>query len=366
LNCRSLEQGLRAFQVNCVNRAGQSSTFAENVRADVIKPLSSLLVEHESYIENLGDSFLMLRSEISGVNYEISNSKAKYLNSLNNVEEVLYKCENLRLNPEESEKSNANMREKLNVKMWEALRRLKKDWEEYKKYEGRADSFKTQYESIAKEILDQLQKHEEERIQMIKDSLQKFLIYEVSASQNNKYDIQQLNTAIESIDICQDVKKIMSMESANSKKAVEDKIFNIPSLVPIIQEKSNWSRLFEVYEQRYFDREECMDYKKVVEETKHYITTMSDEEYKSNIASFRQLAKVICSTSELTLIESWKQLLTTRKGRLAFIDSLEEKVNSGNTKISEEEYKLLVQLLIHLFDKVFYAIKKYRRSKKLI
>eukprot|EP00826_Nyctotherus_ovalis_P016814 TRINITY_DN14894_c0_g1_i6.p1 TRINITY_DN14894_c0_g1~~TRINITY_DN14894_c0_g1_i6.p1 ORF type:complete len:238 (+),score=66.21 TRINITY_DN14894_c0_g1_i6:75-788(+) len=212
--------------------------------------------------------------------------------------------------------------------------------------------FKSQYDSITREILDELQRQEEERIQTAKDSLQKLLIYEVSMEQNHKYDIQQLNNIIEAISPSHDIKMIASAKCAGEERKSVDKACSVPGLILVEEQKSSWNRLFEFYQMNYFDREEYMDYTKAVEETKHYITTVIDEEYRSHFTSFRQLVKDLCSAPEPSLVESWKKLLATKKGRLAFIDALEEKVKLGKVKLSRENYELLAELLLHFLDKV--------------
>ena len=105
--------------------------------------------------------------------------------------------------------------------------------------------------------------------------------------------------------------------------------------------------------------EEFIDYEKIVEETKHYILGISNEEYKSHLPNFRKLTKDLLVDHQgidFNLLESWKKLLNSKKGRLAFIDSLEENITAGNDKLNKDGYKLITELIFYYLDKVLYHI----------
>eukprot|EP01022_Parablepharisma_sp_SALTPOND_P011084 TRINITY_DN1459_c0_g1_i1.p3 TRINITY_DN1459_c0_g1~~TRINITY_DN1459_c0_g1_i1.p3 ORF type:complete len:456 (+),score=81.98 TRINITY_DN1459_c0_g1_i1:4983-6350(+) len=294
----------------------------------------------------------VLENEISTINGKMQRAKAKYISSLKEAEETLYDCEGVRLNPTEYMKVDPQIQEKLNVKMWSALRNLEEDYESYKGYGKFSANFQSQYETILKQILDELQNQEEQRIQTTKESLQKLLIYEVSMEQNHRYDIKQINDTIEGINCENDIQEIITKEPSNVNKFAR----TLPRLLQLESCKSDWNRLFEFYREKYYGKEDFMDYARVVEETKEYIIRAGDKEYKTSLANFQKLVqKILVSRTavEPALLESCKKLLISKKSRQAFIDALQEGIEMGKSKLTQDGYKAIAHLMLCFLDKVF-------------
>ena len=238
--------------------------------------------------------------------------------------------------------------------MWNSLHALQDDFDAYNGYGKFSANFQTQYENITKQMLDEFQKEEEQRIQIIKDSLQKLLIYEVSVEQNHKYDVKQINDIIEAINPESDIQDVISKELSGV-----DETPHKDSLMKLLQleqpYKSGWDKLFEVYREKYRSNEESMDYSQTVEETKYHIMRCDDKDYKAHSALFQQITQKLLINFELpdsSMLERAKQSLNTRKGRWAFIDSLNECVKSKSTKLTQEGYKAAAHLALQFLDYV--------------
>jgi len=355
---RTIGQGIKSFQIDCLNKADQSSSFVDNVKIEVVEPLRMLLSDHEAYIKSCANKMLLLENEIASINQKIQKAHDRYLSSLREAEETLYECEGFRRNPSEYDKIEAQAQEKLNVRMWTVLRALEDDQELYKGDGHFSVTFQNQYEAITKQMLEEFQKHEEQRIQVTKESLQKLLIYEVSMEQNRKYDFKQVNEAVEAINPQADINDIINKHLGDADKngdlTRQNSFINDPALrlLPVEMSKSGWDKLFELYRAKYYGKEELMDYTRVVEETKLYIMRTSEKEYKQHSQIFQSLIQKIQTTSiESTLLEDTKKLLSNHKARWAFLDILGEAIDSGKPKLSQEAYKTIAHLILCFLDK---------------
>ncbi len=336
--------------MDCANRAEQASIFVDNVRAEVLEPLAKTLRQHETHLKTCGNKVAQLENDIRTEAAKSQKSREKYLDSLKEAEESLYNCESFRRNPADFDKSDPQLQEKLNVKMWNALRILQDDFETYKKHGKFTTTFKPLYYGTVAQMAEELQRNEEQRIQVAKDSLQKLLIFEVSMEQNHKYDIKQISDIIEAVDVGKDIQELISTEL--SKVSPKDSVFKSLQIEP---KKSGWDRLFELYRLQYYGKEDQLDYARSIEEVKTYITRCDDKEYKSQLALFRSLASKLLGSAEppgMPLVKSCEMALSTRKGRLAFIDALKEATAGGRARLTQEGYKLAANVLLYFLDKV--------------
>jgi len=332
----TFDKCIKAFQVDCVNRADQSSTFIDNMQVEVIEPLKKLLKKQEMYLNNYGGKFDKLKQDVNTVNNIILNRKEKYISSLDEAETTLYECESARVN-------NRTL-DMLNVKVWNTLMNLKEDKGKYANCQKLLSEIKSQYDNTVAEVLNELQNHEEQRVQATKDSLQKLLVYEVSMEQNHRYDIQQITNALEKLD------DVLVEELTNGKGN-----YDLDNLPQIEMKISKWDRLFEVFDIKYYGRRDAVDYDTIVEETKIHIIRVADMEYKESFDIFKELAKRTLGDykdPDILKTELWKAQLNTAKGRLAFLDSFKGKISLGSYKLTQMAYKVIADLILHLINKV--------------
>ena len=204
-----------------MNRSTQSSIYVDNIKEEVLKVLNKLLDDQNSYLKGHNNKLTKLRSEVVAINMKIDKAKTKYVNALKESDEALYDCESIRLNPNEYIKGDPEIKTKLNIKATNLLKALKDSCDEYIKFNNSTNIYQSQYNETLNEILIELQIQEEQRIQTIKESLQKLVIFETSMLQNNRYDLEHINNVINAIDNTSDIKKIIEKESI---KPVNDSI----------------------------------------------------------------------------------------------------------------------------------------------
>ena len=287
-----------------------------------------LLREQESMNKSYSNQVEKLNKDMKAVHYKLEKLKEKTTDQLKEAEDTLYTCESFRRNPAEALKGDPQSQDKLNIKMGNSLRLHKEALEAYKNYYKCTQEYEIQYKISMQTIMESYQKLEEQKIQAIKDSLQKLLIYETAMEQNNKYDVDHISQVIHEIDIQQNIDALVN----ENGKAVESAQNTIAFVGNMELPKSPWHRLFEIYDQAYYGKEDFMDYVNVVEETKAHIIRVEDPEYKELVKEFTDMCQRIFRDlatlppeKSATLIESLKN----KKGRLAFVDVLKTFSSSG-------------------------------------
>ncbi len=345
----TLGKGIRAFQVDCGNRAEQSSIFVDNVKAEVLEPLQTLLSSQETHVKGCENKVGQLYADINVQAQKVRKSREEYVAALKDAEEVLYTCERFRRSPGEFDRTDTQTQEKLNVSMWNALRKMQDAFEAYKRHGKFTVAFRPVYDNTVSQIEKELQNDEEQRVQAAKESLQKLLIFEVSMEQNHKYDIKQISDIIEAIDVPNDVQDLIIRET--SKAGLRESVFRPLQIEP---EKSGWDKMIELYRQKYYGSEDQLDYSHAIEETKLHILRFDDKEYKVHASLFHAISNKLLTSLEMpepAHVDSCRHALTGRKGRWAFVDTLRECVSAGKMKMTQEGYKVAANLMLGFLDR---------------
>ena len=288
--------------------------------------------------------------EISTVNEKITQLKENYIDSLSKAEDILSNCRKNSESLTGDPMTDLQSQIKLNSILWNGLKVLKDNTDEYKNCEKLIKEVRTRNESNFSEALNELENHEELRIQTVKDSLKKLMVYEVSMDQNHLYDLKQLDPTFNSINPKDDIQVIIATEHAKNKP-----IYQLQKILQIEFKNSDWGKLFEVFLKEYYGKKDSVDYDKIVDETKRYIDRNSNSEYKNFFVLFRQLNKQILNDykdPDMRKIDVWKKALGSSKGRCAFIDSLNESIALNHYKLTQSGYKILSELILYLINEV--------------
>eukprot|EP00826_Nyctotherus_ovalis_P020369 TRINITY_DN16393_c0_g1_i3.p1 TRINITY_DN16393_c0_g1~~TRINITY_DN16393_c0_g1_i3.p1 ORF type:complete len:376 (-),score=97.65 TRINITY_DN16393_c0_g1_i3:420-1547(-) len=283
-----------------------------------------------------------LEKEMSAVYGNLRKTKETMLGKLKTVEDILYTCEDSR---RKKNQSDPETKDKLNFKMGSGLREYKEALDKYKSYYAYTKNYEDQCKSSMKIMMKAYQKLAEDRIQNVKDSLQKLIIFETSMNQNNKYDIDQIGKVIFAIDIPQTVS---SIAEAHTKDISANKL----SMPPLELPDSPWRPLLELYEQDYCGKEILMDYELVVEETKTHIVKSKDSEYKKHEQALRVLfSSILGNAFNQSDIKTFIEALEEKKARLAFFNILKEFSEPSGGKVKSESYKALARIAFGFLDK---------------
>jgi len=318
-----------------------------------VDPLNTLLKEQETLVKLHYNDTTKLEKEMNTVYANLKKMKEIMLGKLKAIEVILYSCEDFRNNPKQAEvlKSDPEIKDRMNFKMGNGLREYKEALDKYKSYYAYTKNYKDQYKSSMKIMMKAYQKLAEDRIQILKDSLQKLIIFEASMNQNNKYDVDQVGKVIFAIDVPQ---TITSLIQAHTKDINQTKL----SITPIELPNSPWAPLFELYEHDYCGKEIFMDYELIVEETKTHIIKSKDGDYKKYYQELKIILTSVFSNSfEAKSTKRVIEVLEEKKGRLAFYNIVKEFAESGNLKLQSESYKALATSAFIFLDKCYLDVE---------
>eukprot|EP00826_Nyctotherus_ovalis_P057580 TRINITY_DN7881_c0_g1_i11.p1 TRINITY_DN7881_c0_g1~~TRINITY_DN7881_c0_g1_i11.p1 ORF type:complete len:409 (-),score=70.67 TRINITY_DN7881_c0_g1_i11:876-2102(-) len=343
--CSTFSKGMKAFQVDCINRANQSMSFVDSVEAEVVESLRRTVSEQQEYLKSYGGKFERMKEQMDAASTSVQRLRERYVASLSDAEKTLYDCESARVDA----KIDSQTQDRFNARIWNSLASLKEARDRYKECEKLSAAMNSQCELTLAEVLTDLQNHEEQRTQIIKDSLQKLLVYEVSVEQNHRYDIQQITSAVQSMNPKDDIHRIAALEWPKNSTS------QLMKLPQVELKTSKWDRLFEVYDRKYYGKKDSLDYDTLVKETRVHIMRSADEEYRGSYEVFRELGKRVlgeCRDPDVAKAEVWKELLESAKGRFAFLDCLKENICMGNYKLTQMGYKVIGELILFLINKV--------------
>lgn len=188
---------VNALKNDCYSRAFQAKTFIESINTDIITLLSNIQKSQSDAIRPYYMEAQRIQRIKDGHFSEIQNCKKKYWKSCQECEKITNSLEEV-LNQKEREKLLSKLAtEKHNLD--ENLMNYQDSVESYKK-------FKTGVKDAMTPVMNVYELQEKERLESIKDSLRKLVVYDTSYIRNIQYDLDTLAHYMESINPYSDIK----------------------------------------------------------------------------------------------------------------------------------------------------------------
>ena len=218
----SLTEGILGFKGDMYNEYNYLSELIVGMRDEIIKPLTAA---YKMFSKKIDNNF----SETSTINKE-------YVNSLNQMEiyknkfhSSVYAAEQSKLKAEYYKKkinslNNATDKEKnkellneynINLKQEETkannyLKDAKNNEKIYISLINNTNILQEEYIEIKKRNLEEIQELEESLGEYIKDSLRKFIIFQVAYLRNMQYDVDKKAKILEGINLRNDIQKFIN------------------------------------------------------------------------------------------------------------------------------------------------------------
>ena len=218
----SLTEGILGFKGDMYNEYNYLSELIVGMRDEIIKPLTAA---YKMFSKKIDNNF----SETSTINKE-------YINSLNQMEiyknkfhSSVYAAEQSKLKAEYYKKkinslNNASDKEKnkellneynINLKQEETkannyLKDAKNNEKIYISLINNTNILQEEYIEIKKRNLEEIQELEESLGEYIKDSLRKFIIFQVAYLRNMQYDVDKKAKILEGINLRNDIQKFIN------------------------------------------------------------------------------------------------------------------------------------------------------------
>ena len=220
----SLLEGILGFKGDMFNQYNYLSEFLVGLRDEIIKPLTA---NYQAFSQKLNKNF----NETLAIHKAYQSSVNQLEISKNHFHSSVYTAEQCKLKGEYYKKKinsisdNKELKDKytkeLKQEETKAISLLKESKENERIYINlinNTNRLQEEYIEIKKRNLNEIQEIEEELGECIKDSLRKFIIFQVAYLRNMQYDVDKKAKILEGINIRNDIQKFIN----------DNKIDNIP------------------------------------------------------------------------------------------------------------------------------------------
>ena len=230
----SLSEGISSFQNDLLNQHDYLTEFLNNMKIEILEPLKDL---KEKLIKHLKNNLTEMNSIEKNYNYyinQLDNAKNKFHSSVKETEQFKLKTEIFKkkiseFTPEEIalqgtkiNKSNKNKNlndseeiKKNEIKCLNYLKNAKENENTYIALINDTNKIQEEYIEIKKKNLNQIQLMEKELGENIKDSLRKYIVFQVSYIRNFQYDIDKKAKIMENINVNKDIFNYIYKNSTN-------------------------------------------------------------------------------------------------------------------------------------------------------
>ena len=228
----SLNEGISSFQTDLLNQHDYLKENLTNIQEEIISPLKQLK-------ERLTKKINRNLNEMNSTSKNYNNCISQFETARNKFHKSVKEVEQNKLGIELLKKENYSQ-DKLIEQDIKALNSLKNAKEKENKYISlinETNDIQEEYVEIKKKNLNELQDMEEEIGLYIKDSLRKYIIYQVSYIRNFQYDIEKKSKRMENINIRKDISEFIYKNT--SKEIPPFKLDYIPYLSDLNKNKNN-------------------------------------------------------------------------------------------------------------------------------
>ena len=232
----SLNEGISAFQNDLLNQHDYFKEFLTNIKIEIIEPLKLI---KDKITKRLNDNLNETNTNEKNYNNllaKFENAKIKFHKSVKEVEQNKLDIELLKKSKNSQDKLIEELK-KQEIKALNSLKYAKEKENDYISLINDINNLQEEYIEIKKMNLNELQNMEEEIGLNIKDSLRKYIIYQVSYIRNFQYDMDKKAKIMENINIIKDISNFIYKNT--TKEIPPLKYDYIPYLSDINKNKNN-------------------------------------------------------------------------------------------------------------------------------
>ena len=232
----SLNEGISSFQNDLLNQHDYFKEFLTNIKIEIIEPLKLI---KDKITKRLNDNLNETNTNEKNYNNllaKFENAKIKFHKSVKEVEQNKLDIELLKKSKNSQDKLIEELK-KQEIKALNSLKYAKEKENDYISLINDINNLQEEYIEIKKMNLNELQNMEEEIGLNIKDSLRKYIIYQVSYIRNFQYDMDKKAKIMENINIIKDISNFIYKNT--TKEIPPLKYDYIPYLSDINKNKNN-------------------------------------------------------------------------------------------------------------------------------
>ena len=223
----SLTEGILGFKGDMYNQFNYLSELLVGMRDEIIKPLSSAYQNFSKKLERNYSETLSINEEYQASIEEMEIYKNKFHSSVYSAEQSKLKAEYYRrkinslkdINSQQNKENKANFLNNLKKEENKANNYLQEAKGNERKYISliyNTNLLQDEYIEVKKKNLYEIQELEEELGETIKDSLRKFIIFQVAYLRNMQYDVDKKAKLLEGINIKNDIQKFINKNKKNT------------------------------------------------------------------------------------------------------------------------------------------------------
>ena len=208
----SLYKGISSFKNDMLNQYNYLSEFLACIKDDIINPLLNL---YEISLKKLNYNVYEMTSIEQSYQLSVeklNNAKKNFHSFAKEAVESKMKAESYK---EKNDKNLNKIIKKEEIKMLNFLKKAKENEKIYVELIDKTNNLQDDYIEIKKRNLCEIQDIEYEIGENIKDSLRKFIVFQVSYLSNMQYDVKKKSLIFENININKDINKYINENKAS-------------------------------------------------------------------------------------------------------------------------------------------------------
>jgi septal ring factor EnvC (AmiA/AmiB activator) len=208
----TLQNGIIAFKNDLLNQYNYTIEFVNSLREEVIDPLKQFMNEQNNLGKILNTEMKKVEKEFKDVADKLDRARNKFHNLAKNAEDSKLQSELAKLNTN----LNFEQKNKFEIKSQNSLKEAKDAERLYIANVNTANNIRDVYIETMKKSLNEFQNMEEKLVEMTKDSLRKYVIYQVALIRNLQYDIERKASFMEGINAQADIRSFIERNATNS------------------------------------------------------------------------------------------------------------------------------------------------------
>ena len=200
----SLNEGIISFQNDLLNQHDYLKENLTNIKEEIISPLKELKEKITKRKNNNLNEMLINEKTYNNCLSQFENAKMKFHKSVKEVEQNKLEIEIIK-----EEKYPQDKITEQEIKTLNLLKTAKENEKNYISLINDINNKQDEYIEVKKKNLNELKDMEEEIGLFIKDSLRKYIVYQVSYIRNFQYDIDKKAKIMENINIIKDINEFI-------------------------------------------------------------------------------------------------------------------------------------------------------------
>ena len=336
------------------NQFNYLSEFLIGMRDEIIKPLSSAYQNFSKKIENNFSETSTLNEEYQASVEQMETFKNQFYSSVFSAEQSKLKAEYFRkklnsLNDKNNDQKIKEIKDNyvMNIKKEENkannyLKDAKTNEKKYISLIHNTNILQDEYIEVKKKNLNEIQELEEELGEIIKDSLRKFIIFQVAYLRNMQYDVDKKAKVLESINIRNDIQKFINN---NKKDTIPPKKFEY---VPYISKLNTNNEAKGKTNPQNIPPE-------IIKEVNNFISSVFPSERLNEIKFLKikenvdveQIVYKIFNEEKLNFVDTQeitKLIIKKRSRRLLLNEIKNYKIKNGNNILSDNAYDTINEI----------------------